>query len=189
MAFLFACTSKPAQKSFDYNNWELITHAKFDGTCQDCFQATTLHLSFTDYEQTVDVGRRGIKDTEVVLIESVVSVHDRGKWISDIDIIKSLSSGKFLVAVMPPCDHSEQERKYSEDKAVERIVSIDNWEELLDAVEDATAIVRAHDNWLARLAATAISIQNKRKTIVLPSEICWECLRKSDIYNGKTLIC
>jgi hypothetical protein len=180
MVALIAPSTKPAQKAFDYNCWEQINHAEFDGSCQDCFQTTTLHLSFTDYEQPVDVGTRGIKDTEVVLLESVVSVHDRGKWISDIDVVSSLSSDLFSSPYMQsPCHHSAIERAYSREGgasySISKIVTVDNWEELLD-LPPANVVIRAHGNWLAQLAATAISTQNSRATVVFPPDPCWRCL-------------
>ena len=36
-------------------NWTLVDHADFDGKLEDCFQSTSLHLSFTGYKQPLDI--------------------------------------------------------------------------------------------------------------------------------------
>lgn len=61
-------------------SWNLINHADFNGTTEDCFKNTTLHLSFTGYEIPIDTSSHGHQDVEVFLIESLVSVHDQGQW-------------------------------------------------------------------------------------------------------------
>jgi hypothetical protein len=179
MAMLVSPTMPPPLKSLDYDNWNLINHVDFDGTCQGCFQNTTLHLSFTDFEMPIDVGTRGIRDTEAILIESVVSVHDRGQWVGDLDIMSALASSYLRWVRHGACSHSEDEQSFSQLSPTgepNRLISIDSWDELLD-IPPQSIIVRAHNNWLARLAAAAISIQKERVAVFLPRNVCWECLR------------
>lgn len=56
-----------------------------------------------------------------------------------------------------------------------RIISIDNWLQLIEPQEGRLALVRAHKNWQPRLAAPALSIQKGFFTVVLPEKVCWEC--------------
>jgi hypothetical protein len=52
---------------------------------------------------------------------------------------------------------------------------IDNWEELLDPPKNGTIIIRAHGNWLARLALTVVCVNSGLNTILLGDEPCWSC--------------
>lgn len=54
------------------------------------------------------------------------------------------------------------------------LVAIDNWQELLDAPDEA-AVIRAHGNWQARLAATAVSVELGHSTILFENHGCWDC--------------
>ena len=76
-------------------NWCLINRTPYDGVQTDSFSDTSLHLSFTGWSTTVDTGpaAQGQRDVEASLVEAVVSVHDRGKWIADIDILTALKKG------------------------------------------------------------------------------------------------
>jgi len=73
-------------------DWRVVNHNTFDGSINDSFQSTSLHLRFTDYTLPIDVGEHGLRDYEIYFLESVVSVHDRGKWIADLDILSGLGS-------------------------------------------------------------------------------------------------
>jgi hypothetical protein len=179
---------EPKVKPLEYNSWNLISHAEFDGNLQDSFQNTSLHLSFTDFEMPVDVkGAHGNRDTEVFLLESVVSVHDRGQWIGDIDVLSLLNSetvnstrksaGEICaMRTFASCCHSPPERCYQNSANLARIISIDSWEEFLD-LPMGSVIFRGHGNWLARLAAAAISVQKGLETVILPDDVCWKCYR------------
>lgn len=56
-----------------------------------------------------------------------------------------------------------------------QLTAIDSWEEFLDKPESA-AIVRAHDNWAARLALTVLSEYQGQRTWVLKGVPCWQCM-------------
>lgn len=190
MAMLVSPGTPPPLKALDYKNWNVVNHSAFKGNCHDCFQNTTLHLSFTDFDMPVDVGTRGIRDTEVILIESVVSLHDRGDWVGDLDIISAMASQSLSWASPPKCSATPEERCETNSNSVPsmKLVSIDNWDELLDMPSE-NMIIRAHGNWLARLAAATISIQKKRRTIFLPPDTCWHCLsRDSSIWKDSDMV-
>jgi hypothetical protein len=160
-------------RKLDSGSWKVINHAPYNGKPEDCFKSTSLHLSFTPYTQPINIGDHGLQDTEVYFIESVVSVHDREKWVADIDILKTLASPLFSrLVVCSNCTHID-------DGSLPELISVDNWEELLDMEKAVSGVVRARANWLARLAAAAISIKQGQRTVVLPNSVCWGYVRES----------
>lgn len=68
----------------------------------------------------------------------------------------------FFNATVDPlrCNHEGKNNKHF------RIVAIDTWDEFVDSSKNGI-IVRAKDNWVARLAATSLSVQRRHKTIVM----------------------
>lgn len=40
----------PRVRKFDPESWQLVNLREFDGKIVDCFQDTSLHLSFSEYE-------------------------------------------------------------------------------------------------------------------------------------------
>ncbi|KAI0540940.1 hypothetical protein GGR58DRAFT_70660 [Xylaria digitata] len=81
---------RPLTRQMDLPNWQCVNHNQWDGQLHDSFSSTTLHLGFTDYVFPVDIGSHGNRDFEVYFLESLVSVHDRGEWVADLDILKAL---------------------------------------------------------------------------------------------------
>ena len=92
---------EPLVKSFDEREWQLINHDEFDGRAVDSFSSTSLHIRFTKAEFPIDTGFSGGQDVEAFLIEAVVSVHDWGEWVADLDILKALE--EHLVSWCPYC--------------------------------------------------------------------------------------
>ncbi|THV44085.1 hypothetical protein BGAL_0739g00020 [Botrytis galanthina] len=76
IALLIPC-SDPKIKRSELNSWNLINNGDFNGELQDSFQDTSLHLSFTGFSLPIDTGVVGGQDSEVILLESVVSLHER----------------------------------------------------------------------------------------------------------------
>ena len=159
----------PRTRKLEQNTWELVNHAPFDGRTEDSFRNTSLHLSFTQYTMPVDTGDYGGQDVETFFLESLISVYDRDKWVADLDVLKMLGSTLFRRhASTKVCDHrQDQTPKFD-------LISIDNWEELLDR-EEVITIVRAYRNPMARLATAAISVRQGRPTIILPDYFCFAC--------------
>ena len=85
----------PKMLALEVDNWKFIDRETFDGTVTDTFTGTSLHLSFRDWCIPVDVGvaGRGLRDAEAYIIESLVSVYDRGKWIADLDVLQAFNKG------------------------------------------------------------------------------------------------
>ena len=109
------------------DSWRFMSTSKFNGCAEDLFQHTTLHLSFTDYTSPIFDGTRGAQDSQVFYQESVISIHDRGIWVGDIDVLAALSSPltqrhyKRLF-----CDHDKNSKPGT------GLVSIESWDEVLD---------------------------------------------------------
>jgi hypothetical protein len=165
--------------------WNMINYTPFNGERSDSFKNTSLHLSFTPYTMSINVGDHGMQDKEAFFLESLVSVYDQEKWVADLDILKTTRDPLFSRHQnSPKCSHVLDEDTYD----YEDLVSIDNWEELLDN-EDLTGVVRAQGNWLARLAAAAVSVKRGHQTIILPDSVCWECVEFDTKPSGTTYIC
>lgn len=156
----------------EYERWQVINHARFDATCHDYFSKTSLHLSFSGYEQPVASSvKHGAQDVEAQYLETLVSVYDGKRWIADLDILAALGNSQVKRLKMPDtCDH---------DKRINTAplwISVDCWDELIDIVQEVS-IVRAHGNFLARLAAVTVAIQlGHTRCLVLSTHAeCYEC--------------
>ena len=155
--------------NLEANTWNVVTHAAYDGEPENSFQSTSMHLSFTPYTQPIKLSDHGLQDTEAFLVESLVAVHDRERWIAHVDILKTLGSPLFARHFKAECKHIIDAESFKD------LVAVDNWEELLDK-DDISGVFRAQGNWLARLAAAAISVRKGYQTVILPDSFCWECV-------------
>jgi len=176
------------------DSWMLIDLKPFKGELVDSFSSTSIHLSFTGYEVPISVNPGGERDIEATLIETAVSVLDRGQWVADIDILggrrsdepksagcifswkNPTSLGYFprpqrtdLIDRLTECDHGDT---LPEDFPFLRI---GNWDEVLSDLEEPT-IVTTHQNLFARLAVAAVCMQKDRRTFILPKDSCMKCL-------------
>jgi hypothetical protein len=174
------------------DTWELINHAKFDGRLEDSFRGTSLHLSFTEYVMPINIGDHGAQDKEAFFIETLISVHDRDRWIADIDILGTFRSNLFKRFQSSACstdpNHYYYGRHSTKHLLSRDFVAIDNWEELLDRGQ-LPVVVRAHKNWQSRLATAALSVRQGCKTMVMDDIVCWSCVERftSDIKWAKRL--
>jgi hypothetical protein len=162
-----------------------VSMPKFDGTKQDCFGATSLHLSFTGlhmpmYDRNVKVGR----DSEVSIIESVMSVRDRGDWVADINILDALNAdSNFQPVINRPCQHEQPLPSFA------GVYSIESWDDILDHPVDRF-VVRTNGNWVARLAAYSVLSQAMKakgrtgRITVCEPDTCWQCLFKASSRGG-----
>ena len=172
----------PRTRKLETDSWELISHAPFDGKIEDSFRNTSLHLSFTQYTMPVNTGDSGGQDIEAYFLESLISVYDRNKWVADLDVLKIIGSTLFRRHTYTKvCDHRHDQKPNFD------LISIDNWEELLDR-EEVLTVVRAHRNPMARLATAAISVRQGRPTIILPDDFCFACDVGEPAYEATTYI-
>ena len=169
LAFLITPIEPKISKP-DYSSWHMVSHELFDGATQSNFRGTSFHLSFTGYELPLDLDLRGGRDAPAYLLETVLSVYDQGKWIADLDILRSCS--QWLRVQGPNCNHSSEEK--SAVSLFMPLVSVDSWLELLDPPVQ-NAVVRAHGNPFARLATAALAVRLAHKVVILAANPCWTC--------------
>jgi hypothetical protein len=203
IAMLVPPANPRIRKSVRAKYW-LVKHDEFDGNLTDEFSKTQMDLSFTGWEQSINIGSSGSCDVATYFLETLVRVVDAGEWVADLDILTALGSdlmhrckcscgfdGTKSPKVQSNLSSDISGTKNSTEQLNDRnatpatlvpfkLVSMDTWEELLQRPEDR-AVVRAHGNWIARLAATSLSIGCKFHTYVLPdkaTKICWSCLSR-----------
>lgn len=181
----------PKMRKLRPGTWNQLNYAPFDGKQENSFSQTSIHLSFTAYElplqtETTD---QHIIDRPARFVETLVSVYEGGNWVADLDIMSALQSNlvaRFVcnegIMGSPAGDcHKSFVEVFGD---AHEMVSIDNWDEFLEQSESSDKVVRAHGNWLARLAFTATSVQQDRPLILLPADVCWACLsRKMDFVS------
>lgn len=165
----------PKVRKVDEDKWTLINHAPFDGQLDDCFQRTSLHLSFTGYQLPLMAAEHGYQGVEANFVETLVSVFDAHEWVADLDVLKALSmpSVSRIGQKVGGCRHNNSGKLPDF-----LLTSIDSWNEFIDRPSNA-CIFRASGNWLARLSAVAVNAQQNLDTIVLEvgKRICWECIQ------------
>lgn len=159
----------------EHDRWQVVNHEPFDGSCQDYFDKTSFHLSFTGYEQPVaSAVKHGAQDVEAQYLETLVSVYDGNRWIADLDILAALGNARFKRLELPSiCTHGNCSARPPQ------WISVDCWDELIDTTEEAnTFIVRAHGNPLARLSAVTLAVQiGNAECLVLPVDVkCYHCV-------------
>jgi len=79
----------PIIRAEDPNNWRFVNHHLFDGKAQGSFPHTSLHLSFTQYRVPVSIANDAV-DPDTTMLETLVQVYDRDKWLADLRILDSL---------------------------------------------------------------------------------------------------
>jgi hypothetical protein len=140
---------RPRVQKPDESIWRQVNHNEFDGKLDDCFQHTSLHLSFTRYKLPASIASHGDQAVEANFIETLVSVFDKQQWIADLDVLGSLE--KLLWRVDEPfsCRHKRPltTPRFS-------LTSTDCWDEFLDP-SPVPRIFRAHKNWLATIHTMA----------------------------------
>ena len=179
----------PRIKSAGIQHWNIVNRDYWDGQPRDCFQDTSLHLWFTGFSLPVDVGYSGAQDTELYILESVVSVHGSGKWVADLDVLKALKHPSLLLRSKATAKDSISPAKrsqvsistcdaghsvlYKQDHW--NLLALENWMELLEQTSQ-NSILLAKGNWQARLAATSICIAQGRPVYLLSDQACWTCI-------------
>jgi hypothetical protein len=153
----------------EVDKWFMISHNQYDGSKDDHFEATSLHLSFTGSEEALNIGSRGGKFVHAYFIETNISVFHEGIWVADLDILRCCSEAENLLRIGSKTHCND----FTQLLPVAHITAIDNWEELLTVPENC-AVVRANGNWLARLALASVSSYKGFNTVVLPpTACCW----------------
>lgn len=177
----------PKIRKLTPGTWNQLNYCPFDGKQENSFSQTSIHLSFTAYEMALQttLTDQHIIDRPARFIETLVSVYEGENWVADLDIMSALQSdlvsrfvcGSITKGLEQGCGKAFGEAFGN----VHAMVSIDNWEEFLERSDGSDKVVRAHRNWLARLAFAVTSVQQGRSLMLLPADVCWSCLsRKMD---------
>ena len=175
----------PILREPDPTSWDLMGIDSFNGRPENAFKQTTLRLSFSESNAPIFDENGGVQDSQISLLESVVSIHDCGQWIGDIDILKSVQSHTYH-RLLPQirCGHEANAipaRKFA---------SLESWDEILEPPKESS-VIRANGNWTARLATTTVLVhsivnshnpehQEEPRTVVCPDSVCWQCLDAED---------
>lgn len=156
----------------EWDSWKLISHDRFNGKCSDSFSQTSIHSSFTGYEQSIaGTVLHGARDLVACYLETAVSVFDGRKWVGDLNLLDTLY-GKDITRIprAPHCNHTA-----TGCHPVDSWVSINSWEELLELPSKGNSIVTTHGNSLSRLATAAVCLQKYGRSVrclLLPPDIC-----------------
>lgn len=168
----------PLIKAVSISEWPRMGRSEFDWKLRNCFENTSLHLSFTGASTPVNLDFSGGQDADVYMLETLVSVHDNGRWIADLNILKTFRSTQLIL--IPLCSDRYQHGAAAIPSIPKYpMTSIDNWLELVDTLEEHICVVQAYGNWEARLATGSISIAKHYFTLVAPENVCWICLENT----------
>ncbi|KAI0521209.1 hypothetical protein F5B22DRAFT_565905 [Xylaria bambusicola] len=174
---IFTIPANLRAREVDPAAWRIEPTA-FDNTYVDCFKSTSLHLSFTEWHApVVQVQGIGQRESNVNLIEAVLSVRYSGKWVADVDISAALKTASLKLVLKSSCVHGNRAQEISSE-----MLAIETWDQVLD-VPDGSVVVKATDNWLARLALVSVLCQHSKKLqgqiFVWPSRLCQDCVNAS----------
>jgi hypothetical protein len=167
----------PEIKSYDQiDEWYQYDHKEFDGNLDNCFEGTSLHLSFSEAWRAVNVEFSGDRDIDAYFLETLISVYDRDTWIAELDILGALRSDHVMAKFLACKDCNCSPALSSET----RLTSIDNFAEMI-VPPSRPGIVRARGNWQARLAAVSLCVAKGYQVILKPEQTCWTCLSKTSL--------
>ncbi len=181
---VFSSVNDPVVSQPNETSWRVINTHNFNGKAENAFASTSMHLSFTDWERSIaERDADGVQEKQLFRMESVISIREAGRWVGDVDILRSLRDERISrLRPQSPCSHPKDEPLDS------RLTSIETWDELRDC-QYGNVVVRAHANWVARLAIAAFLAQEVRKgnfqienIVVCPKQVCWKCTEKYPAY-------
>lgn len=163
----------------DPSSWRVANTTAFEGSRENHFQSTSLHLSFTEYYVPLHVPGQHNQDSQLFILESCVSVYDSGKWVGDINVLEALSSQK-INRTRHSCLCVNIKGFDTEFSPSPELLSAQSWQDILDPPA-TNFVVQAHGNWVARLAICAMLPQwlrqdGVREIVLCPtSGWCWRC--------------
>lgn len=199
--------AEPRIRKATSNSWNVCNHDPWDGKYLDYFAGTSLHLSYTGYNIPLDIGTHGAQDWEIYLLEAVVSVHEQGEWVADLDILKALQSPQ-LKRIPDECEQSPRRAELMTTKAHQgrqicakhaplakssfdglsgphELVSLQNWTEFLLRPGPAS-IVLASSNWQAQLAAASIAVAEGDSAYIVREDSCCYCICDAVVDHRKS---
>jgi hypothetical protein len=125
----------------------------------------------------LDIGLTGNCDREVYILETLVSVHEAGQWVADLDMLGSLANRRLEhdLARKSSCTNDHWEVWHT-DLPGRQLISLENWSEFLDR-PDSGSIFKAMGNWQARLAGAILGLAQGHRVFVVQPDVCWKCVR------------
>ena len=167
----------------DPSSWKVLSTNIFNGRAEDHFSNTSVHLAFTDYYVPLHEQSYHAQEHQVYILESVVSVHDSGTWVGDVDILKAVEDERIVCLAYVPCS-----RDHDIENHPAPLVSAETWVDLLDPPDEAL-VFRANGNWIARLAAVAIAAQifPEERILICPNNMCWSCTATEEDFIAFTI--
>lgn len=177
----------PEIRKHERDRWRFVEHKPFDGELTGGkFEETSIHLSFTPWEEEISIGRTRDQDKEAYYVEAVVSAFDGSEWIGDLDILKGLRNmrlGEDIFSDSVCTSNPPHDPSFS--AAGAEMVTIDCWEEILDPPKRFLMLRSSSDTqnrslrwqWMVRLAAVSIASSKRYECICLPldRDFCWTC--------------
>lgn len=167
--------------------WRLAGNNPFNGLPENAFTKTSMHLTFTEYNRPlVQSDMLQDQDNQIFIQESVISVHNSGAWIGDVDVQACLDSALLARRNSMPCSGNHQQWETCLNR-LQDIISIESWDDVVDPPH-RDMVVRAHGSWIARLATALILIQSQKSAhsenhqnhlggvCLFPKDSCWKCL-------------
>lgn len=129
--------------------------------------------------------RRGRRDADAYIVESLVSVYDRGRWIGDLDVLGALSKGSahpdHAFFYRTSCAHVDA-KTLQPHRVSPSFVTIENWDEFLEHPE-TPAVAMAHGNWDAKLALAVLGVRRGDRVFVM-EKICENCFTDVEDLGG-----
>lgn len=144
----------------------------FNGQRKNSFTGTSLHLSFTGQRLPLVSIDMDTIDQGIFYLQSVVSLWDSGKHIADLNVLGM--EREHLTRIKLDCKCASPRLHPQDDD----LRSLDTWRDIL-LPPRRTALMRAHGNWSARLAAVALLFQQHKGYsvgVLSPETLCWACL-------------
>ncbi|KAJ2998734.1 hypothetical protein NUW58_g229 [Xylaria curta] len=175
MAFMVP-PKEPEIRRYDLiDEWYQYDHNIFTGKMEDCFKGTSLHISFSQASQAVNVNFSGGPDIEAYFLETLISVYSRAQWIAELDVLSSISNPNLKSAAEILRYKTCNCKGHDSTGGGSSIISIDNFAEML-VPPNHPGIIRADGNWQARLAATSLCIAKGYRVVIKDKSTCLVCI-------------
>ncbi|RSL79100.1 hypothetical protein CEP51_007635 [Fusarium floridanum] len=129
--------ANPMLAPLDEAKWRIYNMHEFNGKPENMLDATSLHLSFTNWSQPLNSGGpSGMQGAEALLVEAIVSIRDSGQWVGDVDAATALGCDMiYQVKPNPNCSHKPHSLPTT------AMISIECWDELRICPEDTAGRV------------------------------------------------
>jgi hypothetical protein len=171
----------PVSMKVDPSTWLLADMEPYSGLLEDRFSDTHLRMSFTDWSVPIHVAGAptGRPFIEAHIVETLVSVYNRGKWVADIDVLDAVGKGSgswdHQWFFKSGCNHDS----HDEQKGLE-MTALATWEGFFGQPLEGPTVALTYKNWEARLAMVALAVRRGDR-VLLSDGICWNCYK--DLYS------